>query len=344
MLAEIDLLIRGALVGVSFLCFIILWSSVKTRPKSYSMGAIAMCLTASMAIEQGMGTVWSEQARNVAFVLGHFMPLALTWFVMDIFLEKMERRGAGTALFVLAAFVTALCFAPAWTAPLHVGLNLLLYLGLLVIVMTTAAGDLVEDRRSFRVVFVSAVAIFGITKTLLDIAMPEAVRPEWYGTAHALALLAFAVVFAHWALRPGGDIWAEETPRQTPVAAELRLVDKQTLNRIEAAMADEIWRREGLTIGAMAEELRLPEHRLRKAINQDLGFRNFATFVNGYRIDAAKEALAAPERVEQTILEIAYDCGFASLAPFNKAFRAMTGKTPTDYRRDCLEGYASISA
>lgn len=109
-------------------------------------------------------------------------------------------------------------------------------------------------------------------------------------------------------------------------------------------MAEEIWRREGLTIGAMAEELGLPEHRLRKAINQDMGFRNFATFVNGYRIDAAKEALAAPDRIDQTILKIAYECGFASLAPFNKAFRAMTGKTPTDYRRDALEGYASISA
>lgn len=344
MLAEIDLLIRGALVGVSFLCFVILWSNDKSRSKSYSMGAIAVSLSAAMAVEQGMGTVWSENARNVAYVLGHFMPLALTWFVLDIFLEKTERRGLGTVLLGLAAVVTVLCFAPLWLAPLQIGLNLVLYLGLLVIVMTTAAGDLVEERRSFRVVFVSAVAIFGITKTMLDLSIPEAVRPEWYGTAHALALLAFAVVFAHWALRPGGDIWVNETPRQKPAVAELRLVDKQTLDRIETAMSNEIWRREGLTIGAMAEELSLPEHRLRKAINQDLGFRNFATFVNGYRIDAAKEALAAPDRADQTVLEIAYECGFASLAPFNKAFRAMTGKTPTDYRRDILEGPASISA
>lgn len=66
--------------------------------------------------------------------------------------------------------------------------------------------------------------------------------------------------------------------------------------------------------------------------------------MNGYRIDAAKAALAAPERSGQTVLEIAYDCGFASLAPFNKAFRMVTGQTPTDYRRTCLKDYASISA
>lgn len=344
MLAETDLMIRGALIGVCFLCFILLWSSGRTRSKSYSLGAIALCLTASMAVEQGMGTVWSGDARAVAFVLGHFMPLALTWFVLDVFMESAERRRSGLPLLGLAGIVTALCFAPPQLGGVQVALNLLLYAGLLWVVITTAEGDLVEHRRSFRVVFVSAIVVFGVSKTLLDVALPDAMRPAWYGTAHAVALMAFAVVFAHWALRPGSDIWTEEKPRPKPHTGDFRLVDKPALDRIEAAMRNEIWRREGLTIGAMAEAVGLPEHRLRKAINRDLGFRNFASFVNGYRIDAAKAALAAPERSGQTVLEIAYECGFASLAPFNKAFRTATGQTPTDYRRTCLKDCASISA
>lgn len=344
MLAEIDLLIRGALIGVCMLCFILLWFGRETRQKSYSLGAIALSLSAAMAVEQGIGTVWSTQAQNIALVFKEFMPLALTWFVLDIFLEPKEQRGAWLGLFALAALITALSFLPISAGLLQAGLKLALYLGLLAVVIKTAACDLVEARRSFRIVFVSAVALFGVSKSVLDLSLDAAARPEWYGTAHAMALLAFAVVFAHWALRPGSDIWINEQPRAKPVAANIRLVDKQTLDRIETAMQDEMWRREGLTIGAMADDLALPEHRLRKAINQDLGFRNFATFVNGYRIDAAKEALAAPDRAHQTILEIAYECGFASLAPFNKAFRAMTGQTPTDFRRQQLDGYASISA
>ena len=344
MLAEIDLLIRGALIGVCSLCFITLLSCGQTRSKSYSMGAIALCLTAAMAVEQGMGTVWSQPAQNIAWGLGSCMPLALTWFVLDIFLEPAERRSVGTALLVLAAIATGVSLSQVPAAPIQVGLNLALYIGLLGVVIKTATCDLVEKRRSFRVVFVSAIALFGVSKTILEMALNQTERPEWYGTAHALALLAFAIVFAHWTLRPGSDVWSNESSRAKPIAADLRLVDKQTLDRIETAMHNEIWRREGLTIGAMAEELALPEHRLRKAINQDLGFRNFATFVNGYRIDAAKDALAAPDRAHQTILEIAYECGFASLATFNKAFRSMTGETPTTYRQSSLEGYASISA
>ena len=66
--------------------------------------------------------------------------------------------------------------------------------------------------------------------------------------------------------------------------------------------------------------------------------------MNGYRINAAKAALLAPENLDKTILEIAYDCGFASLAPFNKAFRALTGQSPRDYRRDRLENDAGVLA
>jgi len=33
-----------------------------------------------------------------------------------------------------------------------------------------------------------------------------------------------------------------------------------------------------------------------------------------------------------TVLEIAYDVGFASVGPFNRAFRAEFGQSPTEYR------------
>ena len=96
-------------------------------------------------------------------------------------------------------------------------------------------------------------------------------------------------------------------------------------------------------IGALADEIGIPEHRLRATINRTLGHRNFASFINGYRIEAAKSALSARDEAQKTILEIAYDCGFASLGPFNKAFRAMTGTSPRDFRRSAANN-ASIPA
>jgi hypothetical protein len=37
-----------------------------------------------------------------------------------------------------------------------------------------------------------------------------------------------------------------------------------------------------------------------------------------------------------SILEISGRCGFASLGPFNRAFKATMGCTPTAYRAACL--------
>ena len=77
-----------------------------------------------------------------------------------------------------------------------------------------------------------------------------------------------------------------------------------------------------------------PEHRLRRLINGVLGHRDFADYVNGRRIEAAKAALSAPDLALKSISTIAYDLGFASLGPFNRAFRAATGVTPSVWRTD----------
>ena len=81
----------------------------------------------------------------------------------------------------------------------------------------------------------------------------------------------------------------------------------------------------------------MPEHQLRALINTRLGYKNFSTFLNGYRVDEARERLADPTQSRVQILTIALDAGFASLPPFNRAFREKTGMTPSDYRREKLK-------
>ena len=77
----------------------------------------------------------------------------------------------------------------------------------------------------------------------------------------------------------------------------------------------------------------IPEYRLRRLINQRLGYRNFNVFLNNHRIEEAKAALADPAQTEVPVITIAMDAGFQSLGPFNRAFKAVTGVTPTEYRR-----------
>ena len=58
--------------------------------------------------------------------------------------------------------------------------------------------------------------------------------------------------------------------------------------------------------------------------------------MNHYRIAEAKAALADPDQADVPVLTIALDAGFSSLGPFNRAFKAETGLTPSEYRRLAL--------
>jgi AraC-like DNA-binding protein len=107
-------------------------------------------------------------------------------------------------------------------------------------------------------------------------------------------------------------------------------------------VVERAYRREGLTIGSLSAELGVPEYRLRQLINEGLGHRNFNAFLNRYRIEEAKAALADPEQREVPVLTIAMDAGFQSVGPFNRAFRAATDLTPTEFRRLAMAKCASV--
>ena len=88
---------------------------------------------------------------------------------------------------------------------------------------------------------------------------------------------------------------------------------------------------------ALAGRLAVQEHRLRRLINQHLGYRNFNAFLNHYRIGEARIQLGDIAMARIPVLTIAMDLGYRSLSPFNKAFKEITGATPTEYRRAQLE-------
>lgn len=101
-------------------------------------------------------------------------------------------------------------------------------------------------------------------------------------------------------------------------------------------VGERAYRDEGLSVATLATRLAVPEYRLRRLINQRLGHRNFNAYVNGYRLAEASGALADPQRRDLPVLSIALEAGFQSIGPFNRAFKAATGLTPTEFRREKL--------
>jgi AraC-like DNA-binding protein len=73
-----------------------------------------------------------------------------------------------------------------------------------------------------------------------------------------------------------------------------------------------------------------------------LGHRDFNAFLNRYRIDEAKAALSDPSQREAQGAD--HRNGRRSIGPFNHAFQADTGITPTEFRRhDLVRSQAAAS-
>lgn len=211
------------------------------------------------------------------------------------------------------------------------------------------SADLVEERRRFRLVLVIAAATYSAAVIVLQLVErgPPSAPPLSTANALGLLLFAFATAVAQLSLSRRGQLMAlDPLPAGPPLSADPvpgtnaaagDEADAALLQRLRRLMDEEkAYREEGLSIGALAAKLDLPEYRLRRLINQRLGHRNFSAFVNGYRLAEAMAALGDPGQAAVPIVTIALDAGFQSLGPFNRAFKLHTGMTPTDFRRTQL--------
>lgn len=101
---------------------------------------------------------------------------------------------------------------------------------------------------------------------------------------------------------------------------------------IETLQQDRLYATPELKVADLADLLGEQEYKVSQCITGALGFQNFNQLINAHRIDSAKEALADPSNKGTPILSVAFDCGFNSIGPFNRAFKRQVGMTPREYR------------
>jgi AraC-like DNA-binding protein len=107
-------------------------------------------------------------------------------------------------------------------------------------------------------------------------------------------------------------------------------------DRLQRLMSEEaVYTRQSLKVADLARRLGEPDYKVTQCVTGPLGFRNFNQMANHFRIEEAKRQLADPAHDHLPILTIAFDCGFGSVGPFNRAFKATTGLTPQQFRRAC---------
>ncbi len=200
-------------------------------------------------------------------------------------------------------------------------------------------GDLVEKRRSVRVWFVVAIALILILSISTERIVAWLQGPDeltiWITYCLTLPVVIWSILWLT-RLHPEMLAFADKASSAKATARSqdaLSLKDRVAFEKLTQLMQDDkLYVNHGLSIGELAEQVGVAEHHLRKLINQSLGYRNFSSFLNSYRIEAVKRMMQDPEKLRIPILSLALECGFASLAPFNRAFKNTEGITPTEFR------------
>jgi AraC-like DNA-binding protein len=121
---------------------------------------------------------------------------------------------------------------------------------------------------------------------------------------------------------------------ETRAESALSQLEQSVLTRLDRRFVPErLYAQPSVTIAELAGLLGTQEHVLRRVINCGLGFRNFSDFLHAHRLKEAAQRLRDPHLRRVPVLTIALDVGYASIGPFNRAFRERFGVTPTEYRR-----------
>lgn len=339
----LELAMRGGAAGL-FLLLSAMFVRDWRRSLTAKLGALltlgGACYVALIAIDGAVGLL------NGWRLPLHMMSLAspaLFWlFAASWFDDEFELRWWHWAFVIGTALVGFLTNYLFWVKGVRFfGMGLIWRTaGFIAVVLALRAAlkgrdaDLVESRRRMRLVIVVVVAVVILWIVFAELAVRQWPPPTEWRVANATGMLALAVIVAMSILGWRDPALVEAPAKALPTPVNRSDVDQSDLlARLDADMRHErLYRQDGLTIAAVATRMGVPEYRLRRAINQALGARNFNAYLNGFRLQEAADALADPTQRDVPILTIALDAGFGSLAPFNRAFRETYGCTPTDYR------------
>jgi AraC-like DNA-binding protein len=202
-----------------------------------------------------------------------------------------------------------------------------------------ARSDLVVPRVRLRYVVLGLAGVYVLVELAAETAFGEPYAAAGFGVGvHAVStcLLVFYVSVLSLRMRP------EVLKPAAAGGADVLVLDPDLEARLRRSMEEErVYREEGLTIAALARRLQTHEHKVRLLINSRLGYRNFNAFLHRYRIDEARVLLSDPARSHEGVAQVAYQVGYRSLGPFNKAFKELTGLTPTEFRAARLAEAAS---
>jgi AraC-like DNA-binding protein len=179
------------------------------------------------------------------------------------------------------------------------------------------------------VVFVFLIGFFGVRQAAIFTSIPVPV-------GEARVPLDEAQTGPVEATRVPGEetrvlVEESEQKKKYPKSGLTEEVSRKLHQALMQLMAgDALYRKPDLSITDLSARLGVHPNYLSQVINQEEK-KNFYDFVNTYRIEEFMKLIGAQKNQQFTLLSLAYDCGFSSKSSFNRYFKKVTGKTPSEY-------------
>ncbi|WP_039911941.1 AraC family transcriptional regulator [Cellvibrio mixtus] len=346
MLASVDFFIRYACIGQLMLLAVLFlqYPIAKKLPiiERCIPVLLTICFAAFLLLTAPFVPRPQGIARHILLWLTDATPFFLWWCGQSLFDDnfKLRRwpRWSLIALSLLALWHTYYFLVLGGHGPYH-DLNhvfgLVIMVHLIVSVINNWRDDLIEQRRTARAWLVSLLALYFVILSVVELSNTGLNRNQIFMLATSILCLIGSTVIGLMMLNhriafiQTSNHTLTHIPDTTSELQGLGVADSELYERLKIFIENRGYLQSNLVISHLAAQLNCPEHHLRKLINHRLGYTNFAAFLNHYRIE---EACARLKNSPLPVLTIALDVGYGSIAPFNRAFKEITGETPTSYR------------
>lgn len=281
---------------------------------------------------------------GLAHTASGFTVIFLWWFSLSCFDSRFRLSsgvlGTGLAWAALAAADRGLLRDALANAGLS---HALVLLGFAIVghlvwrLLDERQGDLIEQRHEARIMV--AVLLGGML--FIDLAADAMFGFGWRPLAFSMAQNAMIFTFGLWLagrlLTVRADVLsfgvaqADAKPRLAAQRGGGQHHDELHRRLSVLIEKDRVYLDPELSFDQFVDLMSAPERAVRTLINQHMGYDHFRAFLNHHRVLQACRLLEDGP-CDSKLITIALDSGFASLASFNRAFRAIQGCTPSEYR------------
>lgn len=346
-LSELDLALRFAAIGLLCLCIFILWLRLRCA-LGYGLIASALGLTGYLLLTAPLGLGHHPLSRPILLLLTDCLGFAVWFSALEAFNTRIRfsywpqwlRIAAGLFSAWHALFFLVFKGQGIYHDLSH-ALEIIAAIHVCILALVGFENELSSQHRKVRIAVALYTGAIITALALNEFIEVVPVRSPWPSVVIAgiiassvMAALVYFLCSALPKLNQTHAGRAQTRPSQTneselALPLDMLRFDEKLRGLIKAGALFET----GLSISSLAQTLACSEARLRELINRHHGHRNFNQFLNEHRVDEAKQRLLNPSLASLPILSIALDLGYASIGPFNRAFKEITGKTPSDFRK-----------